>query len=76
MTPIRLAPTANRSLLGVLNEFSRLADAHRTDGDDLLELSLRLAKTPLSPLYKRHVSPDRELAALVAERHQPQPHAP
>jgi hypothetical protein len=31
-------------------------------------LSLQLAGTPLGPLYQRHVSPDRELAALVAER--------
>jgi hypothetical protein len=61
----------------VLNEFTFLADIHRadlrradvdrTDANGLLELSLQLAATPLGPLYKRHVSPDRELAALVAE---------
>jgi hypothetical protein len=78
MAEVRLAPTANRSVVGVLNEFTFLADMHRADvrrsdidradADGLLELSLRLAGTPLGPLYQRHVSPDRELAALVAER--------
>jgi hypothetical protein len=64
MADVRLAPTANRSVVGVLNEFARLADSHRTDparphaidGDGLLELSLLLARTPLGPLYPRHVS--------------------
>jgi hypothetical protein len=32
---------------------------------DLLALSLRLAETPCSPLYKSAISPDRELLALV-----------
>jgi hypothetical protein len=82
MAEVRLAPTANRSAVGVLNEFTFLADIHRADtdradvrrsgvranADGLLELSLQLAATPLGPLYQRHVSPDRELAALVAER--------
>lgn len=62
-----LAKTANRSILGVMNEFSRLADAFRDDEGaiDVLDLAVRLAETPCSPLYKRHVSPDRELAAWV-----------
>jgi hypothetical protein len=78
MAEVRLAPTANRSVVGVLNEFAFLADVHRADlrrsgldradADGLLELSRQLAATPLGPLYKRHVSPDRELAAFVAER--------
>jgi hypothetical protein len=28
-------------------------------------LSVRLTETPMSPLYKRHFSPDHELKALV-----------
>jgi hypothetical protein len=36
------------------------------DESDLLTLSMRLARTPCSPLYKRRGSPDRELAALVS----------
>jgi uncharacterized protein DUF6933 len=62
----RVAPTANRSLVGVLNEFTFLAGAHRTEPLDLMLLSMRLATTPCGPLFQRHISPDRELAALIA----------
>lgn len=63
-----LTSTANRSLVGVMNEFTFLANAWRgaAGGDDLDDLSMRLAQTPCGPLYKSHVSPDRELAALLA----------
>jgi hypothetical protein len=57
--------------VGIMNEFTYLADAWRQDEPDLLALAVRLAATPCGPLYKRHISPDRELAALVAA----QPHA-
>jgi len=69
MAECHLAPTSNRSVVGIMVEFSRLAQAYRTTTEtpNLLELALRLAKTPCGPLYHRHVSPDRELAALVAE---------
>jgi hypothetical protein len=66
MTDLRVAKTANRSVVGIMNEFTYLADACRRDEPDLLHLALRLAHTPCGPLYKRHVSPDRELAALIA----------
>ncbi len=62
----RLAATANRSLLGVMNEFAHLADLHRAEIPDLLRLSVRLATTPCGPLFQRHISPDRELAAFLA----------
>jgi hypothetical protein len=66
---VRIEPTANRSVVGVMNEFGYLAEVFRDDYvADLLGLSVRLAGTPCSPLYRRHVSPDRELAALVAEK--------
>lgn len=64
------AKTASRSLLGVMNEFTFLGNVHREDhgaDDDLVALSVRLAETPMSPLYKRHFSPDHELKALVDE---------
>lgn len=61
----RLAPTANRSVVGVMNELAFLAGHQPAAHDDLLSLSVELARTPCSPLYKQHVSPDRELAALV-----------
>jgi len=66
MSTCRLAPTANRSVVGTMNDFSFLADHHRGDfAGDLLGLSVRLAETPCSPLYKSHISPDRELAAVI-----------
>lgn len=69
MMTLRLARAASRSVLGVMNEFRFLADACvRLDGEsNPVALSLRLAMTPCGPLYKRHVSPDRELAALAAQ---------
>ena len=63
----RLAPTANRSLVGVMNEFAFLADLDRVGQPDLMRVSMRLATTPCGPLFQRHISPDRELAALIAE---------
>jgi hypothetical protein len=53
-----------------MTDFVRLADWRRdeiTVHDDLTWLSLELAQTPCSPLYGRHISPDRELAAALAE---------
>jgi hypothetical protein len=69
MRELCLAKTSNRSVVGMMNEFTFLAEAHLGTGTqpDLLGLSVRLAGTPCGPLYKRHVSPDRELAALLAQ---------
>ena len=64
-------PTANRSLIGVTNEYVRLAGYAQDDSDgplDLRVLSRWLAQVPMSPLDKRHGSADRELAALIAAR--------
>jgi hypothetical protein len=78
MADRRLGPTASRSVVGVMNEFVHLADVYRAGrGEpDLLDLSLRLSRTPCSPLYKRHVSPDRELAAVVLSPPAEDPPAP
>jgi hypothetical protein len=42
-------------------------EAYRDDtpAPDLRGLAMRLATTPCGPLYSKHVSPDRELDALV-----------
>ena len=50
-----------------MNEFGFLADAHRAQHAelDLLEVSMKLSTVPCGPLYRSHVSPDRELQALV-----------
>ena len=67
MVDHRLTKTASRSVLGIMNEFAYLAEFDRADEPalDLVQMSLRLAKTPCSPLYGSHVSPDRALAALT-----------
>jgi hypothetical protein len=72
MTSWQIGPTANRSVVAIMDEFAFLAaDTFRggNPSPDLLDLSLRLAATPCSPLYKSHVSPDRELAARMLECH-------
>jgi hypothetical protein len=63
----RLGKTANRSVAGIMNEFTYLAQADRQDtaASDLPGLAMRLAATPCGPLYNTNISPDRELDALV-----------
>ena len=63
----RLGSTANRSVVGIMNEFTYLAEAWRRDQPqpDLHALALWLATTPCGPLYRKHISPDRELAAIL-----------
>jgi uncharacterized protein DUF6933 len=69
MRPCRVARTANRSVVGIMTEFTHLADVYRDSNPDpdshLLDLALQLATTPCGPLYGRNVSPDRELGALL-----------
>lgn len=66
MSVVRVAPTNDRSVVGVMNELAFLGEVHAQGGPvDLVELSLRLAETPLGPLDGRSGSPDRELAAVV-----------
>lgn len=64
----RYAKTANRSVVGIMTEFSFMAEVHREahGADDLVALALWLSGTPCGPLRKRHGFPDRELDALVA----------
>ena len=66
----RLEKTANRSVVGMLNEFAFLGAAYLDAGrdPDLVALALRLAKTPCGPLYRTNGSPDAELAAFMAAR--------
>jgi hypothetical protein len=66
MRDVRIGPTNDRSVVGVMNEFAYLGKFHWADGvRDLRALSLRMAGTPLGPLQDRTGSPDRELAAVV-----------
>ena len=64
MATRRIGPTANRSVVGIMNEFTFLADHWR--GPDLDELSARLAATPCSPLYRTHVTPEHAFRHATA----------
>jgi hypothetical protein len=66
MADVRIAPTNDRSVVGVMTEFAFLGE-HFLDGD-LTALSLRMASTPVGPLRSTHRYPDRALAALLADR--------
>ena len=61
------AETVSRSVLGSLTAVANLADYQRwpMTANDLAANSALLARTPCSPLYERHVSPDHEVRALA-----------
>ena len=68
MNDVIYAKTANRSVVGMMNEFAFLAEAFRYRGVpvDTLALSLKLAGVPCGPLSKGAGFPEdavRELAA-------------
>ena len=66
MSDVRLAPTNDRRVVGVMNELTFQAEIRHQEGmDDLVELSLDLARVILGPLHNRGDSPDRALAAVV-----------
>jgi hypothetical protein len=69
MADHRLAKTASRSVLGVMNEFKHMAEHYRytVDDIDLQDLAAWLAQTPCGPLFMTHVSPDAALRAAVTE---------
>ena len=66
MAQSSLAKTANRSVVGSMNEFSFLAEGYRDvmGTTNLLALTLRLADTPCSPI--KYSSPVRALREIVA----------
>ena len=71
MSDDHVTTTANRSVVGIMNEFTHLGRAYRLSNgaDDLVALSLWLAQTPCGPLFGTHGSPDRELAAVASQFH-------
>ncbi|MFP5488178.1 MAG: plasmid pRiA4b ORF-3 family protein [Acidimicrobiia bacterium] len=73
MREVRLAPTNDRSVVGVMNEYA-LHGSFRwaASGATLEELALDLAGMPLGPLSKRTGFPDRELGAVLGI--EPPPH--
>ena len=66
MSDVRIAPTNDRSVVGVVNEFAFHGELLWKGGlRDLEALSLRMAKLIVGPLHHRSGSPDSELAAVV-----------
>ncbi len=67
MSEVVYTKTANRSVLGVMNEFVFLAEGYRDQGGSVnpVALSLKLAGTPCGPLFKGAVFPDKALRELV-----------
>ena len=65
------AKTANRSVVGSMNDMAFHAEVRRSvEGNDLVSLSVSLAGMPCGPLREGHGFPDREVQALVAEWHE------
>lgn len=60
MDKVQYTKTANRSVVGILNEFVKRAEFwlaafayEKGDDDDLLAISAKLAETPCSPRYRK-----------------------
>jgi len=53
MREVVVAPTRSRQVLGVMNDFAMLAETHLRHGDSLVDVALRVAKAPSSPLGYR-----------------------
>lgn len=68
MSEVSVAKTANRSILGTMNEFAFLAEVYRVrmESGDLRGLSMRLAETPCSAI--KHSSPARLIAEILPLR--------
>jgi hypothetical protein len=70
MHEVQYAKTSNHSVVGIMNQFTYLAEGYREylETSDLRELALKLAHVPCSPLYKSETFPDRELKLLVGSK--------
>jgi hypothetical protein len=70
MAQVEIAKTADRGVVGTMNEFAFEAKVYQEQGGstdtDLIELSMRLAETPCGAI--RYDSPSRLLRALTAGR--------
>ena len=65
MEPFYFGKTADRSVLGTLNDFGFLAMRWLSPGDlSLFEVNLRLVRTPCRPLRSKF--PDKETRSLLA----------
>lgn len=67
MNEVVYGKTTSRQVVGVLVDLAKALPYHLDDGT-LLDVSLRLAETPCSPLYKTTTSPDRATIALFGAK--------
>lgn len=69
MRQVTVCKTQNRSLVGMMNQFTYQAECYRDyrGFNDPLGLALQLADTPCGPLIKTTATPERALVALVEE---------
>jgi hypothetical protein len=66
MSEVRLAPTNDCTVVGVMNEFAHLGEVFVTNGGLGLEaLSMRMSDIIVGPLDKRTGTPGRELAVVL-----------
>ncbi len=69
MQVFRYARTQNRSVVGIMTQFAYLAEGRRAydQVNELSALSLKLARTPCSPLGKGPLFPDKALKELTGD---------
>ena len=68
MSEVRIAPTNDRQIVGVMNEFVFQAEgAWGAYDPDLFSMSMRLSDLILGPLMNRHGTPADELAACFRD---------
>ncbi len=70
MESVVYGKTSNRQVLGIMVDFAKLLAFYIDDAPTtpLLDLSLQLAETPCSPLFKTTCSPDRIALELFGAR--------
>jgi len=68
MSEVRIAPTNDRQIVGVMNEFAFQGEgAWGAHDPDLFSMSMRLSGLILGPLMSRHGTPADELAAFFSD---------
>jgi hypothetical protein len=64
MAGVTYGKTNNRPVMGIMVDFAKLLPHFLERDESLLAVSLKLARTPCSPLYSTTTSPDRAVAAV------------
>jgi len=70
MSRVAIGRTTSRQVTGVMVDFAKALDFY-PEGQSLHSVSLKLAETPCSPLYKSAISPDRAAQSLFAKSSPP-----